>query len=393
MANNGENQQNLTLEQFKLRLTIWRDAIPIYEGGTRLLSHFIQTCDKFVENVATADNAINEALFALIKSKIRGEALDLIVANNPATYAACKTLLVNRFSDPSSEELLFNRLSVCYQLSNQSYEKYADEIKSRLNRLKEHIQLNNQDVNTINIKNTFYENVAKNTFINGIKEPYHSYLLHFDLDDIEACIIKCRKYDNHEQQSAFLNFARQRENKPKPNVFNTVNAKNTNPFATNSNPKIIHPSNNLPSTSRNANLFYLQPTPAFAQTQTGFIPTNRNNNFGQNNNNLPRQQNHQPTPMSVSTRNTNKQGINPTNRSNNLQAQNNFRPRTNFFRSTGPANFIAEELHHQQEQGEEETIDYQNDSPIPDHDEFNQENDESDNCQNFQQAPDTTETT
>ena len=67
MANNGENQQNLRLEQFKLRLTIWRDAIPIYEGGTRLLSHFIQTCDKLVQNVATADNAINEALFALIK--------------------------------------------------------------------------------------------------------------------------------------------------------------------------------------------------------------------------------------------------------------------------------------------------------------------------------------
>ena len=88
MPNNGDNQQNVTLEQFKLRLTIWRNAIPIYEGGTRLLLHFIQMCDKFVENVATADNAIIEALFALIKSKIRGEALDLIVANNPATYAA-----------------------------------------------------------------------------------------------------------------------------------------------------------------------------------------------------------------------------------------------------------------------------------------------------------------
>ena len=67
VANNGDNQQNVTLEQFKLRLTIWRNAIPINEGVTKLLSHFIQTCDKFVENVATADNAINEALFALIQ--------------------------------------------------------------------------------------------------------------------------------------------------------------------------------------------------------------------------------------------------------------------------------------------------------------------------------------
>ena len=97
--------------------------------------------------------------------------------------------------------------------------------------------------------------------------------------------------------------------------------------------------------------------------------------------------------MSVSTRNNNKQGVNQTNRSNNSPAQNNFKPRTNLFRSTGPANFIAEELHHQQEQGEEEAINYQNDSPIPDHKEFNHENDESDSCQNFQQAPDTSETT
>ena len=64
--------------------------------------------------------------------------------------------------NPSSEDLLFNKPSVCYQLSNQSYEKYANEIKNRLNRLKKHIQLNNQDAHTINIKNTFYENVAKN---------------------------------------------------------------------------------------------------------------------------------------------------------------------------------------------------------------------------------------
>ena len=98
--------------------------------------------------------------------------------------------------------------------------------------------------------------------------------------------------------------------------------------------------------------------------------------------------------MSVSTRNTNKQSVNPTNRSNNSPAQNNFKRRTNLFRSTGPANFIAEELHHQQEQGEEEAvIIYQNDSPTPDQEEFNQENDGNDNYQNFQQASDTTETT
>ena len=46
-------------------------------------------------------------------------------------------MLINRYSDVSSEELLFNKLSVCYQKANQSFENYADEIKLRLNRLKD----------------------------------------------------------------------------------------------------------------------------------------------------------------------------------------------------------------------------------------------------------------
>ena len=84
-ANQQANQAPIPMEQFKLRLSIWREAIPVYEGRTKLLSHFLQTCDRFAANLATNDDAINEALLALIKSKIRGEALDLIVTSNPAT--------------------------------------------------------------------------------------------------------------------------------------------------------------------------------------------------------------------------------------------------------------------------------------------------------------------
>ena len=48
---NGERNQEkapqIMVEQFNLRLSIWHEAIPTYEGGTRLLSHFIQQCDRF----------------------------------------------------------------------------------------------------------------------------------------------------------------------------------------------------------------------------------------------------------------------------------------------------------------------------------------------------------
>ncbi|XP_031785915.1 GATA zinc finger domain-containing protein 14-like [Nasonia vitripennis] len=275
-----------------------------------------------------------------------------------------------RYSDPSSEDLLYNKLSSCFQLSNQNYEKYADEIKQRLNKLKEHINLNNQDRNLISMKIGFYENVAKNTFINGIKEPYHTHLTHFELADIEACLIKCRKLDNHEQQAACLNFARQRESKPKTNNVNN-NSKGTSPF--------MNQRNNSPFNNSGANKspFSFAPRPATAQNN--FVPTFANN-FGR-----PIQQN-RPTPMSINTRNTNRPNNNQSNRSNN------FVPQNKFFRSTGPPNFISEELHYQEEQQPEEDAynEEQEDINVNDDNYENQENSEN---ENFQRDSDPTEET
>lgn len=386
------------LEQFKIKLSIWREAIPKYEGGTRRLSHFIQQCDRFAASLTTADAAINEALFALIKSKISGEALDLIVTNNPTTWNACKTILINRYSDPSSEDLLFNKLSTCYQHGNQSYESYADEVKYNLNKLKEHIQLNIHDQNLINMKISFYENVAKNTFINGIKEPYHSYLIHFEPVDIEACLNKCRVYDNHDKQTSFLTYMRQREVKPKTNVFGApIMPKGANIFT---------PQGGL----RNFNVFQARPPPTSqsrprltpmqmnAPMQSSFIPANaRNNVFGQGNQNR-----NQPTPMSISTRNTNRPNNNfgrfnaPNFSQNNNNQRNIFTPQNNnfaqrgnnFFRSTGPPNFISEELHHQEEQQEEPI--YEEEGAVGEENDLEYENEEEKEEQNFQEEQDVT---
>ena len=47
----------------------------------RHLAHLLEQCNKFSTSLTTVDPVIKEALFDLIKWKIRGEALDLIVAN------------------------------------------------------------------------------------------------------------------------------------------------------------------------------------------------------------------------------------------------------------------------------------------------------------------------
>ncbi|XP_046141431.1 homeobox protein 4-like [Osmia bicornis bicornis] len=206
------------------------------------------------------------------------------------------------------------------------------------------------------MKNNFYDNIAKNVFTNGIKQPYHSHLTHFELTDIEDCLTKCRKYDNHEQQAAFLTFMKQRENRSKTSIFNTAGiSRNTNLFT--------H------GTSGNLNLF--QQHAAIAQKPFAPINFGNNNNYRPNNN-QPSNQNSQPTPMPISTKKTNRPNNNFNRLNNNfIRPSNNFMARpNNFFRSTGPPNFVAEELHHQEEQQQ------------------NLENQEEVNHENFPQDPD-----
>ena len=99
--------------------------------------------------------------------------------------------------------------------------------------------------------------------------------------------------------------------------------------------------------------------------------------------------------MSINTRNKNRPNNNNRPRPNyNSIAQNNaFTPRGNhFFRSTGPPNFIAEELHNQQEQQGEEPVDYQNETTI-NHKEVYCEDSETTYHENFQQDVNTTQAT
>ena len=99
--------------------------------------------------------------------------------------------------------------------------------------------------------------------------------------------------------------------------------------------------------------------------------------------------------MSINTRNTNRpNNNNPPRSNNNSIAQNNaFTPRGNhFFRSTGPPNFIAEELHNQQEQQEEDPVDYQNETII-NQEEIYCEDSETTDHENFQQVVDITQAT
>ncbi|KAI4476211.1 hypothetical protein M0804_013797 [Polistes exclamans] len=196
--------------------------------------------------------------------------------------------------------------------------------------------------------------------------------------DIEACLAKCRRLESYEQQAAFLNFTKKREIKPKPNVFGTGNqSRNSNLF-------------NVPSTSGNGNLFRpFQPQPVTARAPPRAI-TNFENNFGKGANNQPGQQNYRLKPMSMGAGNTSGLKGNLVGRSNNLPTSNNnvakpnnFVPRgSDFFRNTGPSNFVSEELYNQEEQ--EETTECQEELPFINDNVDDQGNGEITDAENFQ---------
>lgn len=63
--------------------------------------------------------------------QIKGEARDLVILSNSSTFEELQILLLDKSRDPRSEQLLLISLT-SFQLWNQSYEKYANEIKLRL---------------------------------------------------------------------------------------------------------------------------------------------------------------------------------------------------------------------------------------------------------------------
>ena len=143
-----------------------------------------------------------------------------------------------------------------------------------------------------------------------------------------------------------------------------------------------------------------QPRPVVTQTQMPFAAMNFGNNTVEQKTDF---KNYKPTPMSISTKNTTRQGSNhlnglfnttPNSRQNSpfLPQNSNLTPRgNNFFRSTGPPNFVSEELHYQEE--EQDDLNNQDEIIYPNIDESNEENFEITNEENFHQEHYSTEST
>lgn len=336
-------------------INLAKEMIPKYEGGSKNLSYFIIQCEKFIctyrnSTVGQENCTLNKLLFELCCSKLTDAARDTLVVSNCKTWDQVKTTLLNRFGDPRNETLLLNDLTTCYQSNNENYDAYFEKIKGKLQQLLEHISIRESDLNLAQYKIIAHTQTALNTFKAGLLEPYRSHIADQTVNSIEECLLQLRNYDNYRQQVDFLNFMRNKSGKQ--NVNTPIKKPQQFQPSFNAQTKRVGNSNFYPNFNSNFNPNLNQ---NFNQNLNNF-PRNYNQNFNSKFNNQhsrgfpqngPKQNSSQivgnnsrqePTPMSISTRNTFRQTQNRPN---------------NHFQSRGPCNFISEELNNVQNTNEE----------------------------------------
>ncbi|KAL3282622.1 hypothetical protein HHI36_005797 [Cryptolaemus montrouzieri] len=286
------------------------------------------------------DNLLfNRLLLEQIKSKLIGEARDVLINSRCTRWGEIKDLLTQKFGDPRSEELLLHDMTTCFQNSNETYENYFDNIKRKLQILLEHVSIRelNQDIRIS--KENMYTSQALNTFKAGILEPHCSHLLNLSINSLEQALMECRKFDNERCQINFMNFIRnqskgsQSQKRYVPPLKNHYNAYNKQ-FKHFSNSAV---ENNKPSTSH----FPSQPINLQKRNESEIhrnFPTN-SQVFGKR---IPeRKPDYKPTPMSISSRVTHR------NNAFNNHKQNYFTPKSR-------PSFISEEVYNIEENVDED---------------------------------------
>ncbi|KAK4875306.1 hypothetical protein RN001_011728 [Aquatica leii] len=288
---------------------------------------------------------LNKLLFEICCSKLINAARDILVTCDCSTWSNVKSALLNRFGDPRNEYVLENDLLTCFQETNENYDTYYEKIKGKLQSLLEHILIHEQDVNLKIYKTNLYTRKALETFKAGLLEPYRSFISYKNVESLEDCLLQFRNYDNHKQQVSFLNFIRPKTPIKSAHKSNTQNQNFRTP------------------TSRNN--VYFNNTNQYNPNYNQYRNQNINQNYNQNRNNFPsapinvqsrpvstrfptnaevfeRKPKIKPTPMSISTRNT-------------MRPSHN----NNYFRNTGPRNFISEEHHNVEDQPENQFLPFE----------------------------------
>lgn len=315
-----KNQSNSKMSITQIEINMARDMVPEYSGGSKNLAYFLNQAENYLNLLKTEENTIfNRLLLETVKSKLTGEARNVLINSRCTRWADIKEMLTQKFGDPRSEELLLHDLTTCYQNFNENYEQYHERIKNRLQILLEHVSVReiNRDIRICKENN--YNNQALSTFKAGVLEPYCRHLMSLNITSLEQALIECRKLDNCNAQVSFMKFMRSQSQAKFSNHKKSFNHQNPKPqrfFV----PHQTYQHQYQPVAQQNNNApqrFPAGPIQFETRPVKTHFPT-RSEVFGKSEN--------KPTPMSICTRNTSRNHPNNSNNSNKFRFTPQSRP-------------------------------------------------------------------
>lgn len=125
--------------------------LPEFDGSsTCSLDYFLARSDSFLNNFKRAPSVpqshlINEFLFDVIKSKLKGEARSILDIEANASYDKFKEKLVRKYGDVKNERILLQEICNCFQKHDESYTDYYERLGSLVLRYKSLCKLNYRD--------------------------------------------------------------------------------------------------------------------------------------------------------------------------------------------------------------------------------------------------------
>nr|CAH7730113.1 unnamed protein product [Callosobruchus chinensis]CAH7730817.1 unnamed protein product [Callosobruchus chinensis] len=349
----------ISMQELQIKFNVAKYMVPEYHGGHRDLIYFLSNSEKFIGEFA--NTVFVQYAFQFVISQLRGEVRDLVHLSSPQTWPDLKSLLLSKYKDPRNEETLLTALYTAVQKPNQKYEDFYQEIKIKIQSLKEFAHLEYHDnADHIAFKLRDYDRQSLSSFISGLNEPYRSYVRQQNPTNIDSCVQFCRDYDNLQMQVDYKNFLRtnlykrqptQPQGKPQisnssqnfqKSNFNFSSVQNNTPQQNFSRPTFPTGPIQLPRPRQDYKPHYPINIQAFRQPQNVFSKKP-----------IPNQRRINPTPMSVSTAHTSR----PQQQQHFNRAQ--IPPKNSFPIGPKPNHYSIQEITHLENDNEQNYQDFQ----------------------------------
>lgn len=143
--------------------------IPIYSGGKRELNLFLRKCE-YVINIYRGNDEQNLYMYHAITSRLAGNAAELLSERDDImSWAELRTLLIQHFGEPRSEECLAIEMEAMKIKQGESFLDFCNRVQSVRSML---ISKVNQllDPNIKSSKLIIYNNLSLNVFLYNLPE-------------------------------------------------------------------------------------------------------------------------------------------------------------------------------------------------------------------------------